>query len=344
MSQDRNRNNSMHPIPNLRDDYYVHGPSPAFFNEELKNNCLFQHDKQYKITSNNHVDYDSKKNSISQFNFKQNEYENNNLLDNNINENIKENYYKNITLVIDSIDRDINIFPNSLQFKVLFNPVSGSRKPYINKKIKNIKSINMQKVMIPNFYLLEKIDVSSSSTTLDDDIITILNNSISPDTDTLFSPSTTPAINGDIIIIWYNLVGNTLTIDFFDNNDTLLHEKVYSAVIDVSNGSGSLSITDINSFCYYTYKVDNPNTADLDRFLYLEIEEFKNINEYSTNDQFGYSFGCLYQDTTKCNNNICFTYAPYSKLIFPSSELKNISSLTFRLYNSVGDILEELYE
>ena len=51
--QIRNRNNSMQPIPGLRDDYYRNAPTPAVFNHEYSNNCLFHNkDQQYNVTSN----------------------------------------------------------------------------------------------------------------------------------------------------------------------------------------------------------------------------------------------------------------------------------------------------
>ena len=50
MSQERNRNNSMHPIPGLRDDFYRNGPTPAVYTHDYANNCLFHNENQkYKI-------------------------------------------------------------------------------------------------------------------------------------------------------------------------------------------------------------------------------------------------------------------------------------------------------
>ena len=333
----RNRNNSMEPMSNIRDDYYKNGPTPAVFNENHVDKCLFENDSYKKATADNTINYDTGINSIQQMNFRQDQYKNSKLIDNNINHIPKEDITKEITLVVDSIDRDMDTYPNSFNFRVRFNPSSSDKQPYINKKLENIKSVNLQAIILPNYYKLEKISVDQTTTTLDDDIITILNNSLTPTTDTEFNSTTTPVITGNIIIISYN-GSNPLTIDFFDTNDALKHEKVYSAVVDTTAGFGNLTTAHITDFSYYTYKISNPIKICNDRYIKLEIDELKDIDDYSTDVYRGHSFGTLYQDGVQCNSNICYMTS-ISDIEFPNSNLKNISSLTINLYSSVGEAL-----
>ena len=420
----RNRNNSMHPMPNIRDNYYNNGPTPAVFNQD-NNNCIFENNNYKKATSDNTVNYDNSINSIQQMNFRQNEYKNSRLIDNNVNSTPKEDITKEITLVVDSMDRDIDTYPNSFDFKVIFNPNSSNKQPYINKKLENIKSVKLQAIILPNYYKLEKTAVNTGSTTLDNDIVTILANSTTPNTDNEFNSSSNPSIpNGNsLIIIWYeqtgslvnNLLGriNTttttlnngtysnltvsggsgsgailtltvlgfiittvtvttpgdgykagdtikianlqlsgsdsdvifkltpnnitptvMTIDFFDTADALKHEKVYSIVFN-----GGYTVANISSFNYYTYKTTNPIKISDDRFIYMEIDELKGIDDYSTDVYRGHSFGTLYHDATYCNSNICYMNSIFSNIQFPNSNLKNLSSLSIKLYSSVGEEL-----
>ena len=336
MSQDRNRNNSMYPIPGLRDDYYRNAPTPAVFTQDYSNNCLFHNkNQQYNIMSNNDVTFDNSLKSIQQYDLKQDQFKRNKLLDNNIDEKVKNNTLNHAVLIIDSMDRDISVYKNSLDFRVKFNPSSGEKSPYIDKKIENINYIGINKIMVPNYYILEKIeldpnDSNSEFYTLSTDIKTILDSSNTPLTDVEITNA------NSIIIIWYEKIDDIINIDFFDPNDTLTYEKVYSAVVDASITTNVV----IDSFCYYTYKTTIPTLNQNDRFLFMEIDEFKNINDYSTNNIRGHSFGTLYQDSVRCDNNICYMDSRFSDLTFPSDNLKNISSLTIKFYNSVGDLLD----
>ena len=163
MSQERNRNNSMHPIPGLRDDFYRNGPTPAVYSHDYANNCLFHNEnQQYKVTSKNGVNFDNSKNSIQQYNFTQDQYLKNNLIDNNVNEKVKNDSLKHAVVVVDSMDRDFSTYKNSLDFRVKFNPANGEKTPYVDKKIENISYIGISRIIVPNYYILEKttLDVS----------------------------------------------------------------------------------------------------------------------------------------------------------------------------------------
>ena len=60
----RNRNNSMQPMSNIRDDFYRNGPTPAVFNEEHIDKCLFENDNYKNATADNTIHYDTGINSI----------------------------------------------------------------------------------------------------------------------------------------------------------------------------------------------------------------------------------------------------------------------------------------
>ena len=327
--QIRNRNNSMQPIPGLRDDYYRNAPTPAVFNHEYSNNCLFHNkDQQYNVTSNNNISFDNSINSIQQHQFKQNQYKNSDLLDPNINSTPKENYSKSVIVAIDSLDRDIDVFPNSLGFRVKFNPSNGATAPYIDKDIKNISSIKINAVIVPNYFILQKVSLQTTDA-FAVAIKGIVDANNTPDTDIVTASNTK-----NIVVIWYKQIGNDYYIDFFDNDDALLHEKVYSAVGTIAGGAFT-----ITSFDYYTYKPSNPTLTEHDRFLFIEFAELKGRDQYSTDHTLGYSFGTLYQDSVKCSSNFCYLKSS-SNLNFSSSDLFNLSTLTISFYNSLGEKLD----
>ena len=326
----KNRNNSMVPIPGLRDNYYMNGPTPAIYNSENANKCLFENDNYKKVTSDNETNFDNNINSIGKYNFKQDEYIKNVLLDNNVKEIIKDDYNKDITVLIDTIDRNINTYPNSFDFKTIINPNNSSIEPYINKKIENVKSLYVSTVILPNYYKLERFEVDNTSLTFNIiNIIQALDDINDLETDIIYTD------NGiDIIIIWFKIDDNDISIDFFDTTDALTYNKVYSVKIELSTENN------IIDYYYYTYQSDNPNKLDTDRFLYMEIKELKNIDNYSTNEIFGQSFGTLHVDGYHCNDKLLYMRSYSCGLSFNDSNLKDISSLTIKIYNSLGELLD----
>lgn len=106
----------------------------------------------------------------------------NDILHNNINEKVLDEYIMDYRINIDSLDRDIRVYPNPFDFVVKFNPSSSSRvrtevlkngqletindcmsgppKPHILKEFKNVRYVQIECVILPqglNTDLDEKI-------------------------------------------------------------------------------------------------------------------------------------------------------------------------------------------
>jgi len=97
----------------------------------------------------------------------------NKLLHNNISDNVLDEHVVEYQISIDSIDRDISAYPNPFDFKVKFNPPSGSNlrttslkngvmvntteyisgppKPHINRDFKNVKYIKLENIILPQY-------------------------------------------------------------------------------------------------------------------------------------------------------------------------------------------------
>ena len=106
-------------------------------------------------------------NLVSMRNFKNK----NNLLVNNIENDILNQDIVEITLKIDSSDRDYKVYPSPFSFKVTFNPApdvidkktgkffKGTPKPTIPFDFSNVKYIRMESIVLPrNCYFIKKYD------------------------------------------------------------------------------------------------------------------------------------------------------------------------------------------
>jgi len=326
-----NKNASMHPIP-TRDNYYNNSPSPAMFFEQSKDKCLFNNNKIHPI-SNNELDFDGNLNSLQQSFLKQTEFKLEELIDNNLNSKIKSDIHQSTKLLVDSMDRDFDKYQNSFNFRLQFNPTSNSVQPYIYKKLENVKEIKIRKAVLPDYYNLEKVEVDTATSTLDDTMINILDSTLlEPDTDTEYTDG-----GNTIVIIWYEQDGDNLSIDFFDTADSDTYEKVYSAIIDTSGGVGALVIDDFN---YYTYKTSNPTRIRNDRFVQLYISELDDQSNYTTDINRSRAFGILYpSDIDGIINDYNDMNCNETELIFKKSNLGTINSMTFQLLDSLGNEL-----
>lgn len=143
-------------------------------------------DLAYK--TNNHIiepiDYDNK----------------NDILHNNIARNVLDEHVVEYRINIDSLDRDINIYPNPFNFKVKFNPpsggitrsesikngvlesvnqyINGPPRPHINKEFKNVKYIKLDNIILPQYsnLILEDdiVDFDPDSFLVDDRFIALV--------------------------------------------------------------------------------------------------------------------------------------------------------------------------
>lgn len=112
----------------------------------------------------------------------------NDLLHNNIGDVVLDEHIVEYRLNIDSLDRDISVYPDPFHFVVKFNPTSGGRVttevpvdyknkmkgtkivetffksppgPYINKEFKNVKYIRLENVILPVHSNIKELDDGS---------------------------------------------------------------------------------------------------------------------------------------------------------------------------------------
>lgn len=81
----------------------------------------------------------------------------NNTLHNNLEPIILDEHIVEYRLYIDSLDRDINVYPDPFSFKVTFNPTSTTPNPVIGRNFRNVKFIKLENIILPK-YIHNKTD------------------------------------------------------------------------------------------------------------------------------------------------------------------------------------------
>jgi hypothetical protein len=64
----------------------------------------------------------------------------------------------NNTIIIDSINRDCNIFPNPFNFRINLNP-NNNENFYITKNFKNVKTFNIKKIILPSLFYVNNTNI-----------------------------------------------------------------------------------------------------------------------------------------------------------------------------------------
>jgi hypothetical protein len=266
-------------------------------------------------------------------------------------------------IIVDSADRDINIYPDPYSFRVSLNSVNGLKEPYIQKDFENIKFIKLISCTAPRYYRLKKTTGEYNT-----DITANVTNYL----DTNFSVNV-----GNVYSVSYinNLINNFKSEVIFTGNTVNYLTLNIEGLI--SNGSRSDNIT--NFYKTYTsypeyingnilvkgYQIDyivNQNISKVylhdtiatvkntyiekdtfydvhsDRHLILTMEEMKNINQFSTGDDMRKSFAVLYPN--KCNRDYVYFYTDGIEKFFKNSELQNLKNMTFSLTDSIGNKLQ----
>ena len=151
----------------IRDNYYNNAPTPAMFIENMKDHCLFDKNTPQNIYQNNNVNYDNSIMSDNRgFRIEESNYINRPLIDNNINDEVRNEYIDERDIIIDTIDRNTSTYPNIFDFTLKLGSTDTTVGPFIHRDIKNVKYIKLVKALLPdNYYVLNRA-ASSGDTTL----------------------------------------------------------------------------------------------------------------------------------------------------------------------------------
>lgn len=262
---------------------------------------------------------------------RQEQYDNPNLLFNNVSNDVVKKTVEHFYIHIDSSDRDITTYTNPFSYRVRLNPINTDAEPYLvsARTFENVNSVKINNGLIPRLYNLTKTNVTQSGTifsyisgkvtisTTDDEIAGLLDT-----TDTVGSNTVTYA----------NITSTRSTTSPY-----LLTEWTIEFILDLDT-SVLYSYTYTNTtITYVKYQYDTTKDLSTGRFILMDITELKDANEYATNSDVAKSFAVLYPSDIYDNFYHIRTYGIQRN--FKSDALKNLSRLTISFKDSFGSSL-----
>ena len=215
---------------------------------------------------------------------------------------------------IDSIDRDINRYPNPFNYKVYFKSIPNQTGAVINRNFKNVKYLDLQSMILPRKFYINK------------DILDI--NTIDNNINSLFNPNTK---SGDLFILSDK---EYLVIDYYNNDiKTLVYMlKPNNNFISI-NECWEISKNSSNFIYYHHFFLDN-YSLEQEKFLLLYIDEITDNKKLSSNYNIEKAFSILYPDYT--NSEYYYLDTRFVEKTYKFSELGNIDNLTIKICNSQG--------
>ena len=342
--RDRGRINQ---IP-LRDNYYSNAQTPANFYDNAQERCLFTNgNNQFNdVTQNNDVKFDNSLNSDNRGRFlHEQDYKNKPLLDNNLFEEVRNEYIDEKDIIIDTMDRDTSLYPNIFDFRVKLGSTDTTPGPAIHRSVENVKYLKLVKCIFPDNYRLKKTSITDNTNTLWTAIRTYIGtnkaNLINGDTSKLDDYDT---VGDNIYIIHYNSTasGGVFTIDFFAENTGIPdYSTVYSAEIDLNTTIDVETVTtntDIDRFYSYKKDANDEYQVEKGRFFQLHIDQLPKNNDLSTNSSVRNSFSVLYP-AKEDERGFNILDGMETDKIFRFSDLGTFNSMNIQILNCAGDLV-----
>lgn len=233
-------------------------------------------------------------------------------------------------LLIDSINRDINIFKNPYDMGVKVGGGNNQVKPFIlSNKLENIKYLELDKVLMPNNYRLSKELRTNTG-----DFYTYLDGLIDTTDTTVFVEGliNTTQVSGantyNIINITYAGVSGALTtwtIEVYANGN---YNETY--FYDYNNGGTPL---------FYRYYYHSLHELRQERYLVVDISEI-NTNKHTTSEVIFKGFCAVIEDYSINGTSKVMLMANNIKKVYKEAELGKLNSLKIVLFDAVGNKLE----
>jgi len=243
-----------------------------------------------------------------------NDFDAPNVLQNNLAPVLMNKEVREYPIYIDSVDRDLTLYPDPFNYKVTLNANTSSIAPYIDKRFEMVKYIELKKAVLPRLFNLTKV-IQPTGTPLYDTLAGLINvntpvanlpaliNSNQPvgvsDTATIVTLTWSPATNP--LTEW--------TIEaIFDFNI----QTVY--VYNYNNGVVS----------YYSYQFDTTRDLSYERWILLNIPEIQGVTQNSTDNTIKKGYAVLYSSKDR---EIYGEFSTSSVVwIYKNSDLKNFNN------------------
>ena len=273
----RSRDNTYGRANVMRDNYVINKP-PMITNRNFNTFDKSYEEEEYNKVNNNNKVIQSNQVGHQQYYLQQNQFQNKELLYPNINiQKPLNQFIKEHTLVIDSVDRDATVYPDLFSLKVSFN---GNTKPYFSDILKRTRYLRLDKLILPNTYKINKVDTpyqTFDNTTATD--ITDLKRQYTV-TDGNILENHEFAIQLDALPNTYSIkVGDKvkLTLDNADNGDDISASREYTSYI--TNIVGKTIFLPIKVIGDETSDIDGSADIALNNFNTNSSLEFYNLDE-----------------------------------------------------------------
>jgi hypothetical protein len=298
--------------------------NPIIFNSNSNSNSNSNYsniDNNFRSTcDNNNINnivssynnYDNN-NRISAPYLNNNEFNKPNLIYNNVSDKISVDILVEYVIMIESIDRDIEKYPNPFKYKIYFNPVAQTKDAYIYKTFENVKYIKLETAILPRKYSYFRKDITSNT------------NNVTPIINTNWERNDN---------LTFNTVNYTIIDDYIIDNiryikygvtrpSTELIDKVYELQYNINT----------SLFTLYEFQLIDLSLED-EKFLLLNIDEIKDVNDMATNTELSNAFSILFPDYV--NGDFFYTNTQGVDKIYRFSQLGNIKSLTVNISDNEG--------
>jgi hypothetical protein len=354
------------PVPQISESYINE------FKKEHKQPFLNEKSNQYPSHtnySNNTLSKNFTNNTFGSGYLSSNEFEKPKTIFDNLAPVLMNKEVSEYPIIIDSGDRDYQIYNNPFNFRVILNGINGLKTPFLPRDFENIKFVKLVNCALPRYYRLKKIN-SSFNNDITSNTTSYLNDTWNVNIGNVYSISylndilnnfqnSTQTINGNVVTyLTLNIEGyltaniNGTIQSFYTTN----FQRTY--LLDTNYITGNFKITNyeldyiVNGNIDYVY-IYNTNltnnstyyvTEDIDydifkeRYILLHMSEIKNMNENATNDNMRRSFAVLYPN--KINRSYVYLFTDGIDKFFKNSDLQNLKNITLYFEDSTGNMLE----
>lgn len=244
-----------------------------------------------------------------------NDFNKPNVLQNNLAPIIMNKEIKEYPIYIDSMNRDIKMYPNPFNYVVQLNPTDQVNGAYIERRFENVKYIKLEKAVLPKYYNLTKINQNIGTP-----LYFYL--------DTLINPATPINVIQALINTTTNVAGNDVTIvniTYAPNTNPLTN---WNIEVILNFDPSVLYVYDYNNTIinYYSYQFDTTYNLIDQRWILINIPEIEKITDLATDDNIRKGFNVVYVD------KILPIYAEFKNgnivWIYKNSELSNYNKFT----------------
>lgn len=325
MNNNNSKDRSNFTKLSIRDNYFNNAQTPANFYENSKLKNIFLNNN-LQPNQNNNVNFNNDSN-LGSFLYEQ-QYMPKNIVDNNIDDVVRNQYIEEKDIIIDTADRDIDIYPDIFNFTLKLGSTETTPGPSIHRSVKNVKYLKLVKAILPDNYKLKKTILTDNNII---NTITSFYNANNFSNNDLFDQFDNN-YNVPIYIIHYNTNSNNeFILDYFVADSTTF-EPDYSIVYSYSDTSNGIEHFQYNKSSNQDYQIEKG------RYFQLHIDQLPKNNDLSTSTSVSNSFALLFP-SKEDSRGFNFLDGMETDKIFKFSDLGNFTNMSIRILDSTGDEL-----